>query len=498
LDALRDGDFRALRDTLSSANMEGAARCAVRLHATLPEPRHLDRNVVMVAYGGGKDSSYTVAFVRLVQLILYRIHGATFTLRPVTNRHAGMPRAVMENVDRAYHALGIHEDPQCEPLLVDGDRVLPFRLDEPLHPDVVARNRLDLLMTGHLTHAEARPTFCNACNLSMVNAFGVAASHGQGVDVIITGDSPREQRAYYLWVNRLARRFGDRDKRPADASFGGFLRTTDDIARAYFTDIYGDDADDLVAERRVAHDVPDRLRFFSIYDDTAYSASEHWRLLADHLGFQFDEIAFSFTESDCGNPTLMAHLRGLRQERLYGRGYDEGLQEYVRFATSLMARKEFPPALIETMRARYAGAGAAERMRAIANAFAREAYGLDEEQLVCMVYSPLPAEGSDLERYLSREQPQLAERIHDVHALLAAAGEPAGDAAELAGDLERVSGLPLARLRTLYQSPRRTLRATGRPADLMSAVLAGDPHKDVIETRHAPDGPVVRELLSGR
>jgi hypothetical protein len=29
--------------------------------------------------------------------------------------------------------------------------------------------------------------------------------------------------------------------------------------------------------------------------------------------------AFSFTESDCANPTLMAHLRGLKCERLYGR-----------------------------------------------------------------------------------------------------------------------------------------------------------------------------------
>jgi hypothetical protein len=61
-----------------------------------------------------------------------------------------------------------------------------------------------------------------------------------------------------------------------------------------------------------------------------------------------------------------------------------------------------------------------------------------------------------------------------------------------------VTGLPLARLRTLYRSRPRALHANGRGTDLMSAVLAGDPHKDVIETRHAPDGPIVRELLSGR
>jgi len=53
----------------------------------------------MVAYGGGKDSSYTLAFVRAMQLILFRVHGSTFQLRVATNRHAGMPRAVLENVD---------------------------------------------------------------------------------------------------------------------------------------------------------------------------------------------------------------------------------------------------------------------------------------------------------------------------------------------------------------------------------------------------------------
>jgi hypothetical protein len=32
-----------------------------------------------VAYGGGKDSSYTLAFVRAMQLILFRLHGTTFS-----------------------------------------------------------------------------------------------------------------------------------------------------------------------------------------------------------------------------------------------------------------------------------------------------------------------------------------------------------------------------------------------------------------------------------
>jgi len=273
LSRLRDAIFLELRAVMSNANFQAMTRCAQRLHASLREPRQLNQNVVLAAYGGGKDSSYTLAFVRATQLLLHRVYGTTFKLRVVTNRHAGMPRAVMENIDHAYSALRIQDDPDCETLLVDGARVRPFDRNEPLPPDVTARNRLDLLLTGHRTHGEGRPTFCNACNLSMVNAFGLAAGHGSGVQLIITGDSPEEQRAYSRWVSRLALRSGQRLRREARAGARGFLRTADDIARAYFSEIHGADSPELANGRRVAFDVPEDVRFFSIYDDTAYSCA---------------------------------------------------------------------------------------------------------------------------------------------------------------------------------------------------------------------------------
>ena len=499
LDGLRSRTLHQLRAQMSDGDIAGAQECAERLHAVLPNRDRLDENVVLVAYGGGKDSSYTLAFVRAIQLILNDRYGSTFRLRSVTNRHAGMPFAVMNNIERAYRALHILNDPGCEALLVDNDVVKPYRLEEPLADDVVRRNRLDLLMTGHRTRGEGRPTFCNACNLSMVNSFGLAAAHDGGVDVVITGDSPEEQRSYYLWVNRLAHSFGqrrDRKDRSNGTGFREFLETTNDIAGAYFAEIYGSEEQREISERRVAHDVPRRLRFFSIFDDTGYSSSHHWELLTGFLGFEFDEVAFSFTESDCGNPTLMAHLRGLKCERLYGRGYDEGLAEYRQFAERLMRRKEFPQRLIDIIRRRYAGAGAAERMRGMANRFAMEAYGLTEEQLICMVYAPFADKGERLDLYLEREQPQLAGLAERIRAVLDAEQE-AQPASDLSAALRRFSGLEPARLRTLYRSPIIDLASDGRK-NLVSAILSGDPHKDVIETRHDPDGPVVHELLSGR
>ncbi|HEX8304779.1 MAG TPA: hypothetical protein VF612_07865 [Jatrophihabitans sp.] len=489
---LREHALRGLQTALPAANLAAAARCSARLRAALPHQDQLERNLVMVAYGGGKDSSYTLAFVRTMQLLLLQAHGSTFRMRVATNRHAGMPRAVMENIDRGYRALGLPGDPDCELLLIDGAEVSIFDVDSPQRESVVTRNRLDILMTGHRTFADGRPTFCNACNLSVVNAFGVAASYGDGADLIITGDSQQEQRQYTLWVGRLARRLNP-DRAATGTGLGRLLSTVDGIAQEYFADIHGPQAVDAIAERRVSSDVPERLRFFSIYDDTEYASGDHMELLTGFLGFQFHDIAFSFTESDCGNPALMAHLRGLKCERVYQRSYAEGMQEYVDFALGLMRSKDFPPQLVELMRTRYAGPDATNQMRRSAEDYAHETFALTEEQLVCMVYSPFAEKGAGLSRFLNQEHPGLADQVDAISALLA--GESSDDEQPLAGELCRISGLSLSQLRVLYRS---SLRGSGSATDAIDAVLVGDPHKALITTRFSKQGPAALEQISGR
>ncbi|HEU4946136.1 MAG TPA: PqqD family protein [Kribbella sp.] len=489
----RDEAFLALRAAMPPANLEAASRCCDRLLDELPHREQLDRNLVLVAYGGGKDSSYTLAFVRAMQLILFRVHGTTFRLRVATNRHAGMPRAVMENIDRAYRGLRLSEDPDCELLLIDGNEVTTFDVDAPQREHVVRRNRLDILMTGHRTLADGRPTFCNACNLSVVNSFGLAASFGGGADLIITGDSQQEQRQYTAWVGRLARRL-DPTARPADGNgIGRLLSQVDGIAQSYFADIHGPDAAEAIAERRVAAGVPEQLRFFSIYSDTEYAAGAHMELLTGLLGFQFDDIAFNFTESDCGNPALMAHLRGLKCDRVYQRSYAEGVGEYVEFALGLMRKKDIPADLIELMRSRYEGPDAVARMRRAANEYALETFGLTETQLICMAYSPFADKGTGLEDYLEREHPVLAARTGDIHAMLT--DESVYDSL-LADDLEHISGLEPPQLRVLYRSS--TQRSGGTGTGVIDIVLAGDPHKAVIRTQHTRNGPNTFEQISGR
>lgn len=492
------GSRKALHKQLSrylgSEMLRETIRCADRLSRVLPRPDDLSSNVVLVAYGGGKDSAYALAFTRAVQLYVALRSRHTFKMRVLTMRHAGMAQSVMDNIDRSYAALELYDDPDCELLLVDGDVIDWFDASRPLRSDSVKRNRKDILMAGHRTHADGRPTFCNACNFSVADSYMLAISYGDGVDVIVTGDSPSEQRTYARWIYSLAREMGV--KPPASLrkvdGFQRMLATIEVMRDAYFADIHGAappseaGVDGGIAARRV--------RFFSIFADTSYACGDHWELLTEFLGFQFDDAAFNFTESDCGNPALMAHLRGIKCERLYGTGYATGIQEYVDFAVSLMRDKQFPEHLIARTRQRYCGEDNLAQARADMDEYADKVFGLSEEQLVCMVYSPFAGSGAGLEDFLRREHPDLAEHADQVQRILAGFSDvqiPTDQA--LTRSIESTSGLSLDSLRQLYRCP-----APSSTLGLIGLAIRDDPHKKIIRTRHTADGPEVREMISGR
>lgn len=481
--------MKEIEGYLSPAIIDSAQRCSARLMAAFPDREQPENNRVLLAYGGGKDSSYMVAYVRYIQGIIWQQRGTTFRLRVSTNRHAAMNDSVMGNINRVYQSLAMHDDPLVECLVVDGLQIRPFARDLPMPERVRQQNRSDVLMNGHRFRADGRSTFCNACNLSMVNSFGLAADYDGGVDVIITGDSPQEQAAYVAWARHLSRLF---DAPVADKSrgFSGFLQTLDGVAERYFTDIYG--VDQLTPAHRITHQLARDPLFFNIYQDTAYEAGAHWALLSEFMRFRFDELMFSFSESDCGNPTLMAHLRGLRAETLLQRNYAEGIREYVRFALGLMVQKDFPPSLIDEMAARYQDDAAIQRQRQRAAAFAAEAFELSEDQLICMIYSPFLARGQQLSNWLSQQQVALDETA--IRDLL----EQRSEEVALAQQLTQLSGMTLAQMRHCWQSNPVSSLLDGKSSDPLSRVLRFDPHKAVIQVNNGVLNDTVTEVISGR
>lgn len=448
---------------------------------------------VLVAFSGGKDSAYTVALLRAAQLSIACRAPATFSLRIANMRHAGMTSAVMDNIERCYSALFVQDDPRVELLIVDHQSVQTFEADLPFSSAGREQNRSDLLLAGHLTAGDARTTFCNGCYLAMAEFLGRAACWGEGVHAVLSGDSLKDQKQYATWITRLARAGGQPLDNWHRLSFNAALDTIDTVGRAYYRELYDQPAQ---AESYVLPALS-YLRpqvaptFLGVADLIGFRLEERWALLTDFLGFRFDDLAFGFSESDCANPLLMAHMRGLRAQFVQGREYADGVGEYLKLAAGMMRRKGMPRRLVDQALAAYDTPDKLQQRRALAQGYAQEAFGLGETQLVCLLFSPFVDSGAQLEAFLRKFHPGMLVALADLHKALS--GEPAPD--QVVQWLVEVSGLSLKGVQSLY----------GRqPVDfcddssIIARVRASDPDKGYVKTVDLLTGEAVSELISGR
>jgi hypothetical protein len=447
---------------------------------------------VMVAFSGGKDSAYTVAMLRAAQLSIASRGPATFRLRVANMRHAGISSAVMGNMDRCYSALFLHDDPRVELLVIDQHYVQIFEPDLPFSNAGREQNRSDMLLAGHLTAGDARATFCNSCYLGMADFLVRAASWGDGVHAVISGDSPKEQKQYATWIMRLARHGGESLEPWHTLGFSAALSAIDRVGRAYHQALYGDAEEGSDCGQPAVY--PGRViapTLLTAADLIGFRTEEHWGLLTDFLGFRFDDLAFSFSESDCANPLLMAHLRGLKAEFIEGRAYSEGIAEYLELAAALMRRKRMPARLIAQALAAYDSPEKIDDRRQLAEGYGQEAFGLSETQWVCLLFSPFVDGGARLEDFLRRYHPGMLVALGDLHKTLA--GQLAPDL--VAHWLVDVSGLSLKGLQSLYTKRRVDFNDD---SSIIARIRASDPDKHRVSTVDPHTGALSTELISGR
>jgi hypothetical protein len=448
---------------------------------------------VMVPFSGGKDSAYTVALLRAAQLSIAGRSPATFNLRIATMRHTGMTPAVMDNIQRTYSALFLHDDPRVELVVVDHQTVRVFEPGLPLSQACREQNRSDMLFNGHLSAGDGRTTFCNNCYLGIADFFERATTWGGGVDAVVSGDSRKEQKQYLTWAMRVAPPTAYRFADWGNQNFNGMLNIVSTISQAYNEALYGEDND---GESQPIMPVSFTNKsmapaFIAISDLIASDTEEHWKLLTEFLGFRFDDLAFGFSESDCANPLLMAHMRGLKVQHVQGRSYAEGVAEYLQLAKAMMRSKRMPERLIDQAMNAYADDEAIASRRTLAAEFAQEGFGLSEAQLICLLFSPFVNEGRELESFLRRHHPGMLVALPELHKALQGQAAPE-QVLQWLGD---ISGLTLPGLQSLY---RKGLVDFSSQASIIARVRAADPDKKRVMSVDPHTGEAVEVMLSGR
>lgn len=447
---------------------------------------------VMTAFSGGKDSAYTVALLRAAQLSIAGRAPGTFNLRVATMRHAGMTPAVMGNIHRVYSALFLYDDPRVEMLVFDNQYTHAFEPDLPFSSAGREQNRSDMLQAGHLSAGDARTTFCNSCYLGLAQFLGRAVSWGDGADAVVSGDSRKEQKLYITWLMRLAQGTGLHTGHWRNQSLQTVMRSLDHIGQAWLQELYGEGEEGAVCSRPLLPPgKPLNPTFVAINDLVCGKVDEHWNLLTEFLGFRFDDLAFSFSESDCANPVLMAHMQGLRAQWIEQREYADGIGDYLILARSLMRSKQMPVRLIEQAMTAYDGVARIEVRRELAADFAQDAYGLSEAQLVCMLFSPFVDQGAGLEAFLRRCHPGMLVALADLHRALAGQNAPE----QVLLWLVEISALSLPGLQRLYA---RQPVDFADPTSIIARIRLADPDQRRIRRVDPDSGQTHVVRLSGR
>ncbi|MGY2375642.1 hypothetical protein ACW9IB_14170 [Pseudomonas sp. SDO524_S393] len=391
---------------------------------------------VMVAHGGGEVSSYTLALLRAAQLTIAARAPRTFQLRVATLRHAGVTQGMLDTLHRGYSRLFFHDDPRVELLMVENHEVLPFNHQRPPSSAGRETSQRNMLMVGHMTSGDIRATLCNDTYMALGDFYQRVTTWNGGVHALVSGDASRKQSQFLAWMKKTAQAAGVAVAPTRPLSLNGLFARMDDWSAGYYSDLYGEHAAVQEHPGKVGHR---HLAYIGIADLLEGIEPGTTPLLTEFMAHTSDPFGFHFSHPDCANPLLMAHLRGLQAQCLRELEYAEGVEGFVQRAATFMRGHHISEALITQ-------AGTREG-RLLSSAYAHQFFGLEEAQLVCLLFSPFIHHGERLEGYLRQCHPGMLVALPELHKALQ--GKPCADM--LQQWMTDISGLPMPLLQHLYR-----------------------------------------------
>ncbi|SET21788.1 hypothetical protein SAMN03159512_01588 [Pseudomonas sp. NFR09] len=391
---------------------------------------------VLMAHGGGEVSSCTLALLRAAQLTIAGRAPRTFKLRVATLRHSGMTESRLDSLNQGYGRLFLHDDPRVELLMVENQEVLPFNHQRPVSAMGRETSQRNMLMIGHLSSGDCRATLCSDTYLALGDFYQRVTTWNGGVHALVSGDSPRKQGQFLAWLKKTAQSVGVPIASTWPLSLTGLFARMDEWSTSYYREVYGEH---YVASANPSKAGHRHLAYISIADLLEDVDTQMSPILTEFMAFAPDPLGFHFSHPGYSNPLMMAHLRGLQARCLRDLDYEEGVQGFIRQASQFLRRQHLPEEWL-------AQVGIGEDA-ALPSTAAQQFFGLDETQLVCLLFSPFIHHGERLEGYLHQCHPGMLVALPELHKVLQ--GKQSADM--LQQWVSDTSGLPMPLLQHLYR-----------------------------------------------
>jgi hypothetical protein len=424
---------------------------------------------VLAIQSGARDNCYSLALLRAAQLTVATRSPATFQLRIASLRLNGTSAAAVENMHRTNSALFVYDDPRVEMLMVDDREVLPFNHLTLISDAGRESSRLNQLMIGHRREWRGGFDLWDDGYLATGEFYGQIARWDGGVDALLIGDTPRQQKQFIDGLKRAATKAGLKPSHAGEAGFAGLFALLDELGSDCYHAFYADygQARWRPQER---FETCRRTACIDIHDLLVGNLEERWTLLTEFLGFQPDELSAQISDNEFVSPSISAHVRGLHACFVQGRDYEAGVAQYLQHALVMMRRKHLPERLCEQAMEVFGNPATFKGQRARATAEAQKNLGLSEAQLVCLLFSPFIEKGAGLERFLRQCHPGMLVAMPELHRAMQ--GHPVAE--QIMQWMMDVSGLPVSLIGQLYRMEWTPGVDSGAPEALIQTAV-GDP-----------------------
>ncbi len=384
-----------------------------RLLVAAGGPEYIGTFRLLVVHGGDRRSARLLAVLRAAQLSIALRAPVTFKLRVLVTCVPATSGVLLEQHERTFNTLFMHDDPRVQLQMVEGAAVVPFCRQADTMDRHLPLSRQALLMFGHLVDAHPEALLGSRTHLELADAMRLALAAYPGADALITAIPASQRRRFAAWARRTLRQAGV-------ASAGSLHQCIDSLARSLgHLHVVAGSPGGVIGAPVSAQERPLPLRVIVIDDLLAQLLSEGELDLM--MGWGFEPAGESAPLAAFVDPLALAQLH------------------------ETSGRCKAPTAPRQALR--LAGQDVPGKPQAPQQARFARAYGLEQTQLACLLYRPFANQGAGLERFLQSRHADMLVALPYLHRALQ--GKTCPDAVK--DWIVNTSGLPLAQLRMVYK-----------------------------------------------
>lgn len=381
-----------------------------RLLVAAGGPEYIGTFRLLVLQGHDRRSARLLAMLRAAQLSIALRAPVTFQLRVLVVSLPVAGSAALEDHERRFSALFMQDDPRVQLQMIEGREVVPFSRHPSASPERWLLAKDAMLMFGHLVDARPEALLGSRLHLELAGAVGFALQAQAPADVLITAIPARQRRRYLAWARRSLRLAGERGPQMLHQCLAALAHGLSRLNGSVGVPLGA-----LAGSTSAAAPV----RVIAIDDLLAPLLEEQQLDLM--LGCCFEAAQDAWPLAAFVEPLALTQLQELR-------------------ARSLEPQAS-RPAL------RLAGQPDGIKRRDVHQLQLGKAYGINQIQQVCLLFSPFARQGKNLERFLQCRHADMLVALPYLHRALQ--GKPCPDAVK--NWLVNTSGLPLGQLRLIYE-----------------------------------------------